>query len=348
MRRRQPWLTVLGAALLIIALAGGAALGGIYFWYQTGIHEAPQQQGSAGSGQPAAARRRVNILVLGMDNEGLRSDTLMVLSFDPQTHGVGILSIPRDSRVQIYTAGPADMKGLAGTDLSRGQTDKINAATAYHTAEVGGVVRSEKTVSNLLGVPIDYYVKVKLSGFVALVDRLGGIDFDVPQSMNYDDPYQNLHIHLARGMQHLNGTQVMELARYRGYYGGTPDKSDDLARIQVQHAILRALLGRMDSLGMLANLPGIAADLARAVSTDIPAGRLVSLAVSARGMSVARVQMGTLPGHPVGPADGYDRDYFLPDMKAGQPLIERLLGGPAPQGGQQAEARQTGGGTEGT
>lgn len=352
-RRKRPWYAVLGAVLLVFAIAGGVALGGAYLWYENGIHEALPHAGGAGQpGQPVAAGGRVNILVLGMDNEGVRSDTMMVLSFDPATRDVGILSIPRDSRVKIYTAGEADIRGLAGTDLDQSQMDKINAATAYRTPELDGITRSEKTVENLLGVPIDYYVKVKLSGFVSLVDRLGGIDFYVPQTMNYDDPYQNLHIHLTKGMQHLNGTQVMELARYRGYYGKTPQNSDDLERIQVQHAILRTLLAKMESLGMLANLPGVATDLARAVSTDIPASKLVSLAMAARGMTADQVQMGTLPGRPAGPADGFSRDYFLPDMKAGQALIDQLLRG-KPASEQRAAAPPVGApqaaqGTEGT
>ena len=334
--KRRTWATGFITGFLTVMLLASAALGGAYLWYQRGIRD--QAAATGFKVQPVVLGQRVNFLVLGMDDSGLRSDTLMVVSFDPATRDVGILSIPRDSRVRISTDGPADLAGLKGTDLGPGQIDKINAATAYQTRELSGIARSQRTVEDLLGVPINYYVKVRLSGFVSLVNRLGGIDFNVPQNMNYDDPYQGLHIHLQKGMQHLTGLQVMELARYRGYYGSTPDQSDDLARIQVQHDILKAILDKMESTGAIANLPGMASDLAGAVDTNLPASKLVSLALAARGLSSDQFHMATLPGQPVGPGEGYDRDYYLPDMKAAQPLIQELLK-PSQNGPGQSEAR---------
>lgn len=334
-RAARSWLVGATVVGMVLILLGMSALVGAFLWYRYGLQDQAATPGF--KSQPVAAGERVNILVLGMDNEGVRSDTTMVVSFDPQTKDVGILSIPRDTRTVIYTAGPEDLAGLAGTDLKPDHYDKINAATAYRTKVMAGVPRSMETVEGLLGVPIQYYVKVKLNGFVDLVDRLGGIDFDVPQNMNYDDPYQNLHIHLRKGPQHLDGAQVMELVRYRGYYGGTPDKSDDLARIGVQHGVIRAVLAKMESTGALAHLPGLASDLARAIDTNLPASRLMSLAVAAKGVAAEQVQMGVLPGHPAGPAEGYDRDYYLPDMKAAAPLVDRLLRGPAAGGRGQAQ-----------
>ncbi|MGE5589711.1 MAG: LCP family protein [Bacillota bacterium] len=302
----------------------------VSLWYRYGIRDTSQQAAPGFKSEPVAAAERINILVLGMDDEGLRSDTVMVASFDAQTRSVGLLSIPRDSRVRVYTAGPDDVRALAGTDLSRSGYDKINAATAYRSKVMAGIPRSMRTVEQLLAVPIHYYVRIRLDGFVSLVDRLGGIDFDVPQNMNYDDPTQNLHIHLKKGPQHLNGKQALELVRYRGYYGGTPERSDDLGRIHVQQGVIQAILERMESTGAILKLPSLAGDLARAVDTNLPASRLLALATAAADIRPDQVRMGVLPGHPVGVGEGFDRDYYLPDMTAAQPLIDSLLRGVGP------------------
>ena len=67
----------------------------------------------------------------------------------------------------------------------------------------------------MLGIPVDFYVSVDLKGFIALIDQIDGVDFDVPEDMDYDDPYQDLHIHFKAGLQHLSGQQSMEVVRFR-------------------------------------------------------------------------------------------------------------------------------------
>ena len=79
----------------------------------------------------------------------------------------------------------------------------------------GGVEQRVADVSNMLGIPIDYYIKVNIKGFITLVDYLGGIDFYIPCNMDYDDPYQDLHIHYTEGQRKLSGQQAMEVARFR-------------------------------------------------------------------------------------------------------------------------------------
>ncbi|UQT50651.1 LCP family protein [Flavonifractor plautii] len=125
------------------------------------------------------------------------------------------------------------------------ESGKINAA--YHK----GPENLRDTVSNLLGVPIDYYVAVDVDGFVALVDELGGIEFDVPVRMNFDDPTQDLHIHYQPGLQHLTGEDVLKVARCRNnsdgpgsypdnLYGAYPD--GDIGRTRTQQQLIAAIL----------------------------------------------------------------------------------------------------------
>ncbi len=73
----------------------------------------------------------------------------------------------------------------------------------------------KEEIEQTFGIPIDYYIYVDLKGFVALVDELEGVDVYIPEEMNYDDPYQDLHIHYTKGQHHLNGQQAMEVVRFR-------------------------------------------------------------------------------------------------------------------------------------
>ena len=131
-------------------------------------------------------------LVMGMDDGNGNTDTIMAVTFDVKGKHVSVISIPRDTLVDV----PRTIK-------------KINA---YST---GGIEEVQKEVSGILGFPVDHYITVNLRGFKALVDAVGGVDFEVPINMNYDDPTQNLHIHLSKGMQHLDGEKALQLVRFR-------------------------------------------------------------------------------------------------------------------------------------
>ena len=128
---------------------------------------------------------RINVLLLGTDDGDSddfdkdvpkRTDAMLLVSFDPENSQVSVLSLPRDTRVTI--------PGRRGHD-------KINAAYAY-----GGVPLAKRTVANLLQVPINHYMQVDWQGFIKVVDMLGGVDLDVEQNMDYEDPYADLKIHL--------------------------------------------------------------------------------------------------------------------------------------------------------
>lgn len=167
---------------------------------------------------------KVNIILLGVD-EGLvpggsrgatRSDTMMLASFDPQVGTLNVLSIPRDSRV--------DMPG-------RSRADKMGHAHAY-----GGVSLVVATLEQLLDVPIHYYVRVDHGAFRRIIDAIGGVNYYVEQDMFYEDPYQDLYIDLKKGQQHLNGAKAEQYVRYRGVNGS------DIARIGRQQKFLLAAI----------------------------------------------------------------------------------------------------------
>ena len=142
---------------------------------------------------------RCLILGISTDQDGVDlTDTIMVLSYNPATQKATLLSIPRDT----YT----------GTNSSRATAyEKINALySRKHRAD-----ETLEAVNRITGLDIQYYVVVKTEALIKLVDVVGGVTFDVPIDMDYDDPTQDLHIHLKAGEQVLDGDKAEQLVRFR-------------------------------------------------------------------------------------------------------------------------------------
>ena len=117
---------------------------------------------------------------------------------------------------------------------------------AYNAVYHDGVEALRDEVSQMLGIPIDYYICVDVEGFVQVVDAVGGIDFDVPIHMAYDDPLQNLHIHFEPGMQHINGKEALAICRLRNNSDGTMAYPDsDIGRTRTQQQILTSIAKKL-------------------------------------------------------------------------------------------------------
>lgn len=210
-------------------------------------------------------------LVMGMDDGNGNTDTIMAVTFDVKGKHVSVVSIPRDTLVDA----PRTIK-------------KINAAYS-----VGGIEEVQREVSSILGFPVDHYVTVNLRGFKALVDAVGGVDFNVPINMNYDDPTQDLHIHLNKGMQHLDGTKALQLVRFRSGYANA-----DIGRIDTQQKFLKALAKKLiswDSVGKINEFVDI---FAKNVKTDLSVGNLAYFGLAALDLDLSTgIEMNTLPGN---------------------------------------------------
>ena len=217
------------------------------------------EQGDASGGAAAGAededalvRRDLvyNVLLAATDNGSTRTDTMMVMSYDiPQPEGGGYLGSPR------YFGGAGVRQPQAGLWLRR----------------CGAAV---KDISDMLGVPIDYYIKVDISGFIALVDYLGGVEVEIPLDMNYDDPAQNLHIHFTQGTHLLDGQEAMEVARYRHDNSDSPNYNKnqwytDIQRTQMQQQILVNLAKKVLSWGNLTRINGFVEIFNQYVDTDL-------------------------------------------------------------------------------
>jgi LCP family protein required for cell wall assembly len=225
--------------------------------------------------------RPVNILVMGIDRvpnapTGTtasftgHSDTMLLLRVDPSDRSVRILSIPRDSRVDIPDVG----------------FTKINEANMY-----GGPALAARVVSRTLNdVPIDRYVRITSDAFRELVDLVDGVEVFVPYAMSYRDATQNLEIDLQAGWQTLNGEQAEEFARFRS------DRMGDIGRVQRQQVLLKALQKRLYNADMLPRLPQAIRILQQHIDTNLSLDEMLALASFGQDLSEENLRMVMLPG----------------------------------------------------
>lgn len=255
---------------------------------------APAASGQGGDGAPDSETggaqvltRREGVytcLLVGVADMG-GSDTIMLGTFDTQNKTASLVSIPRDTLV-----------------LRNGYNSKINA-----TYSSGGVELVRQTVSEMLGVPIDFYVTINLNAFQAIVDEIGGVWFDVPVDMNYEDPYQNLYIHIQAGYQKLNGQQAVGVVRCRSCY-----PSADIGRVQTQRAFLSALVSQTITLSNVTKVTSLINIFNTYVESDMPLDTMIYFATQAVGMDLdANLSSATLPGEWISPYYELDDEAVL-------------------------------------
>lgn len=266
-------------------------------------------------------KERVNILLMGVDQRPgergpSRTDTLIVVTINPATEQVGMLSIPRDLWVRI-----------PGYEVF----GKIN--TAYVVGEQngypgGGAALAKQTVSELIGYPVHYYVKVNFDGFRRLIDLIGGIDIYVPRDINDptfpDDHYGYDPLFIPAGQHHMNGDLALKYARTRHV-------DDDYGRARRQQQVLLATkeqIMRADMLpSLILRLPQLMQTFADSVETDIPLDRIVTLANLARHLDLNNIQQlvidRTLGEERNDPEIGY---VLIPNRDAIRPLMDEMFG----------------------
>ena len=196
-----------------------------------------------------------NILICGTDDDGYRTDTIIVAHLNETTHDVALMSVPRDTVV---------LNGSGGIM-------KINSVYAGGGAD--GMARLSKRLGAMLGFELDGYVLVNLKAFRETVNLVGGVEFDVPQDMYYNDPSQDLYINLKAGKQTLDGEKAMELVRFRKGYA-----SQDIQRTKVQQEFLRALAKKVLSVSSLTKIKEFADVFSTYVTTDLTVGNMLYFA----------------------------------------------------------------------
>lgn len=269
--RKRRWPVILVAVLLFVAGFVGRGLSGSGLSsLSSGFGPVPGGAGGLNSDHPGS----FTVLLLGVDNRPnqmnvlQRTDTMIVLHVNTRTGKMAMMSVPRDTEVEIPGQG----------------VQKINSAAEFAGSYLGAVA----AVNRLLGTDVRYYVVTNFAGFGDIVNTLGGITIDVPQRMFHVG--HDANINLQPGLQHLTGQQALQFVRFRDFALG------DIGRTQDQQVFLRAVAHKLVSPGAILHLPALVPELSRAVVTNLPFGSLVSLGLYARHLSKGNLTTETLPG----------------------------------------------------
>lgn len=228
-----------------------------------------------------AQKKPVSILLLGTDTGALgrdykgRTDTMMIMTLNPQKKTTTIVSLPRDMKVNL-------------PDYPDDSPAKINAAYTY-----GGVKESVKTVQKHFNIPIDYYVLVNMGGLEKAINQVGGVDVKSPLTFDYEGA------HFTKGQTyHLNGSNALKFSRMR-----YDDPQGDYGRQQRQRLIITALLKKSISYKTVLNQRFLRT-ISDSSQTDLTFNNMVTLAKSYRG-SNANIVQDHAQGHGVD-EDGQD------------------------------------------
>jgi polyisoprenyl-teichoic acid--peptidoglycan teichoic acid transferase len=191
------------------------------------------------------------LLLLGSDQRGhepARSDSILLMRFDPHTHTVSQLSIPRDTLVTVPGYGQM----------------KINAAYFW-----GGAALAVKVVSSFTGVPVNHVMVINFHGFPGLIDSVGGVVVNVPSDITswYSG---NTTVHFKKGPQLMNGKRALIYSRVR-------HSDNDFMRMGRQQQVVQALEAKIARPANLFHLPGIGAKFMKDASTDLSTNQIIEL-----------------------------------------------------------------------
>lgn len=243
----------------------------------------------------------INILLLGNDSYK-NTDAIILINYDLVNAQMNLLSIPRDTNVTL-----------------NGSQTKLN-----HIYHEGGPNVVSKVVSDLLKVDIKYYICLDTSAAQKSIDLLDGVDFNSPFDLDYDDPIQNLHIHIKKGQNHLAGKQAIEFMRFRkmshyktnllNYYDGS-----DLKRIEAQQNMLKALIEQKLNIKYIAKFNEIFKTISSGTETNISLGDGLNLIKNLHKLNPADVNMFILPGKVQVDSSVF---YYTIDNEASQNIVK--------------------------
>ena len=300
------WGAVFGATALTTAGLGAIAMLSFPLPKQVaGETVAPPLADLWRTGFRYQVSRPVNILIMGLDEahdvEGAtpddlvgRTDTMLLVRVDPENDEVNVMSIPRDTRVEIPGFG----------------IEKINQANF----EGGAELAAQTVMHNFDNVKIDRFLRVSTNAFKEIVDLVGGVEVLVPKEMKYEDKTQGLVIDLQPGLQNLDGDEAEQFARFR------QDSYGDIGRVQRQQILLKALRQRMTNPLVLPKLPQIVKVLQEHIDTNLSAEEMLALAGFGLKLESKDLHMVMLPGEFSDPEE-YGASYWLADRAASSDLM---------------------------
>ncbi|MEM8612868.1 MAG: LCP family protein, partial [Cyanobacteria bacterium P01_H01_bin.105] len=310
MLRVVAWTGIFGTTAVVSAAAGAAFILTVPLPKSLGKATAnPPLSDLWQSGFRYQVSRPVTLLLMGLDEatdiDGAtptdlvgRTDTMLLVRVNPETDSINIMSIPRDTRVEIPGYG----------------IDKINQANVE-----GGAELAAQTVSyNFNQIEIDRYVRVSTAAFREIVDLVGGVEVFVPKPMQYEDKTQGLVIDLDSGWQTLNGDEAEQFARFR------QDNLGDIGRVQRQQILLKALRDRMINPKVITQLPQIVRILQSHIDTNLSTEEILALAGFGLQLEKEALNMVMLPGRFSSPTE-YRASYWVADANGTNEVMQKFF-----------------------
>ncbi len=297
----------------------------------------------------------VNVLLIGVDEDGYRSDTIMLVSLDDYSDRVSVLSIPRDTMVRI-NGSIQKINATMGFGLSKStpspDTDEADAEepdnsgdpdeesenqnkipeSKYDDIHPSDLALGEghedlliNKVKEITGLPIHYYVTVDFDGFVELINAVDGVDFNVPYDMDYDDPIQSLHIHLEAGEQHLDGKHAHDFVRFRHNNDGTAPGEyvmGDEGRVYWQQRFIKEIVKQKLNPYYISKLDRIFEVFRNNVRTNLTMSDVVKNLNALMGISLDDISTYQLPGE-----SEYINEtwYYIQDVPSTRRLVSEVF-----------------------
>lgn len=270
---------ILGVISLFLTFTVFSIISGFIALMEVGSQSMPKASNPSGN-------KPVNILLLGMDigdpnqedNKDIkRTDTIMVVNYNPETDKITTVSVPRDTLIQ-----------------NNGNSIKINSAFA-----IGGYSRIKTEVEGLLNVNINYIVKVDYDAFVDIIDAIGGVKMKIERNMIYDDEGQNLHINFKAGETvKLDGQKAQEFFRWRKNNDGSGFANGDLDRIQNQQKFIAKVIDKCTNPLIVFRIPKIMSAIGNNVETNMSPFSIIKYGLKFMGVSNNDISMLTAAGTP--------------------------------------------------
>lgn len=249
------------------------------------------------------------ILLMGVDEEANLSDTNMIIRMDTSKEQIDLLSIPRDTKIipneEMTTEFISD--GLRVVESLR--LSQLGSKAGKNSPKY-----IKMALEELLGVNIDYYIKIDMEAFMEIVDIVGGVEIYINENMDYEDPLGGLYIHFKEGWHTLDGKKAREAVRYRGY------TSADIGRIQFQQQFLRELVEQaLNKDTVISNLPELISLFFKYVDTDITVAEATRYISHVPNIKNYAINMYTMPW------DNGEDYYILPIEDKLESLVEDIF-----------------------
>jgi len=264
---------IIAVVLIGSAVAGGVALS-YYMCSKHNNHYVQIEPDTDIVQAPEEKEKVLNVLLLGVDKEGYRTDVIILAQYNYHTQQVKMLQIPRDTKVETTRSDK-----------------KINSAYGF-----GKEKELFKDVHKLLGIDVDKYFLVNIKGFRALIDEIGGVKMNVPINMYYTDPVQDLYINLKKGEQILDGKKAEMFVRFRQNNDGTGYPDGDIGRIKAQQEFINNAIDQAFSLKNIFKVPKLVAIILENVKTNFSVSELLECINELLKVERSNIHIMSLPG----------------------------------------------------